>query len=44
MKGENMDQNTTNTLAQNVDMLFSNLENFTQSEGVIGTAVPTLKL
>ncbi len=34
-----MDQNTTDTLNQNVDMLFSNLENFTQNEGVIGKPV-----
>ena len=34
-----MDQNNTDTLTQNVDMLFSNLENFTQSEGVIGKPV-----
>jgi uncharacterized spore protein YtfJ len=35
-----MDQiNNTNALTQNVDMLFSNLENFTQSEGVIGKPV-----
>lgn len=35
-----MDQTqTNNTLTQNVDMLFSNLENFTQSEGVIGKPV-----
>lgn len=34
-----MDQETTTTLNQNVDMLFSNLENFTQKEGVIGKPV-----
>lgn len=32
-----MDQNTT--LNQNVDTLFSNLENFTQNEGVLGKPV-----
>jgi uncharacterized spore protein YtfJ len=39
MKGEKMDQNTNTTLNQNVDMLFTNLENFTQKEGVIGKPV-----
>lgn len=34
-----MDQNTTDTLNQNVDMLFGNLEKFTQNEGVIGKPV-----
>lgn len=34
-----MDQAVNNPLQQNVDMLFSNLENFTQSEGVIGKPV-----
>lgn len=34
-----MDQNTNTTLNQNVDMLFTNLENFTQNEGVIGKPV-----
>lgn len=34
-----MEQINNNTLTQNVDMLFSNLENFTQSEGVIGKPV-----
>ncbi len=34
-----MDQFTTDTLNQNVDLLFSNLESFTQSEGVIGKPV-----
>jgi uncharacterized spore protein YtfJ len=34
-----MDQNTTDSLNQNVDMLFSNLQNFTQNEGVIGKPV-----
>lgn len=34
-----MDQNTNTTLNQNVDMLFTNLENFTQKEGVIGKPV-----
>ncbi len=34
-----MDQFTTDTLNQNVDLLFSNLESFTQNEGVIGKPV-----
>lgn len=34
-----MDQETNMTLNQNVDMLFTNLENFTQKEGVIGKPV-----
>lgn len=34
-----MDQNTNTTLNQNVDLLFTNLENFTQNEGVIGKPV-----
>lgn len=34
-----MDQTTNATLNQNVDMLFTNLENFTQNEGVIGKPV-----
>lgn len=34
-----MDQDTNLTLNQNVDMLFTNLENFTQNEGVIGKPV-----
>lgn len=34
-----MDQNTNLTLDQNVDTLFTNLENFTQNEGVIGKPV-----
>ena len=34
-----MDQSTTDTLNQNVDLLFNNLESFTQKEGVIGKPV-----
>ncbi len=34
-----MDQFTTDTLNQNVELLFSNLESFTQNEGVIGKPV-----
>jgi len=34
-----MDQTTNTTLNQSVDMLFTNLENFTQNEGVIGKPV-----
>lgn len=34
-----MDQFTTDTLNQNVDLLFSNLESFTQNEGVIGKPI-----
>lgn len=34
-----MDQFTTDTLNQNVDLLFTNLESFTQNEGVIGKPV-----
>lgn len=34
-----MDQNTTESLNQNVEMLFNNLQNFTQNEGVIGKPV-----
>lgn len=34
-----MDQFTTDTLQQNVELLFSNLESFTQNEGVIGKPV-----
>lgn len=34
-----MDQNTTDSLNQNVDILFTNLEDFTQKEGVIGKPV-----
>lgn len=34
-----MDQNTTDSLNKNVEMLFTNLQNFTQNEGVIGKPV-----
>lgn len=34
-----MDQFTTDTLHQNVELLFTNLESFTQNEGVIGKPV-----